>query len=153
VREGEGGFGVRKCRNCGICRTVAEVERARLKWRASFLPRPASPVADPAAVGAEPKTARNYGALAMELGAGPEAARDVGQAMARNPVALIIPCHRVLAARPAATLAVFPRRAVRRLRFACSSWRAFTSSHRDRLSDLLRSEPGAASTPPPDDTG
>jgi methylated-DNA-[protein]-cysteine S-methyltransferase len=39
-----------------------------------------------------------YGALANELGAGPEAARDVGQAMARNPVALIIPCHRVLAA-------------------------------------------------------
>ena len=39
-----------------------------------------------------------YGALAKELGAGPEAARDVGQAMARNPVALIIPCHRVLAA-------------------------------------------------------
>jgi methylated-DNA-[protein]-cysteine S-methyltransferase len=39
-----------------------------------------------------------YGALAMELGVGPEAARDVGQAMARNPVALIIPCHRVLAA-------------------------------------------------------
>jgi methylated-DNA-[protein]-cysteine S-methyltransferase len=39
-----------------------------------------------------------YGTLANELGAGPEAARDVGQAMARNPVALIIPCHRVLAA-------------------------------------------------------
>jgi methylated-DNA-[protein]-cysteine S-methyltransferase len=39
-----------------------------------------------------------YGALARSLGAGPEAARDVGQAMARNPVALIIPCHRVLAA-------------------------------------------------------
>jgi len=39
-----------------------------------------------------------YGALAKELGAGPEAARDVGQAMANNPVALIIPCHRVLAA-------------------------------------------------------
>jgi len=39
-----------------------------------------------------------YGALAKELGAGPEAARDVGQAMAENPVALIIPCHRVLAA-------------------------------------------------------
>ena len=29
-----------------------------------------------------------YGALAKELGAGPEAARDVGQAMAKNPVAL-----------------------------------------------------------------
>ncbi len=39
-----------------------------------------------------------YGALAKELGAGPEAARDVGLAMAKNPVALIIPCHRVLAA-------------------------------------------------------
>ena len=39
-----------------------------------------------------------YGALAKDLGAGPEAARDVGQAMAKNPVALIIPCHRVLAA-------------------------------------------------------
>jgi methylated-DNA-[protein]-cysteine S-methyltransferase len=39
-----------------------------------------------------------YGALAKELGAGPETARDVGVAMAKNPVALIIPCHRVLAA-------------------------------------------------------
>ncbi|MDK4706196.1 methylated-DNA--[protein]-cysteine S-methyltransferase [Rhizobium sp. CNPSo 4062] len=39
-----------------------------------------------------------YGSLAKQLGAGPEAARDVGQAMAKNPVALIIPCHRVLAA-------------------------------------------------------
>jgi methylated-DNA-[protein]-cysteine S-methyltransferase len=39
-----------------------------------------------------------YGALAKDLGAGREAARDVGQAMAENPVALIIPCHRVLAA-------------------------------------------------------
>jgi methylated-DNA-[protein]-cysteine S-methyltransferase len=39
-----------------------------------------------------------YGALAKELGAGPEVARDVGQAMAKNPVPLIVPCHRVLAA-------------------------------------------------------
>jgi methylated-DNA-[protein]-cysteine S-methyltransferase len=39
-----------------------------------------------------------YGALAKALGAGPEAARDVGQAMAKNPVPLLIPCHRVLAA-------------------------------------------------------
>lgn len=39
-----------------------------------------------------------YGALAKELGGGPEAAREVGQAMAQNPVPLIIPCHRVLAA-------------------------------------------------------
>jgi methylated-DNA-[protein]-cysteine S-methyltransferase len=39
-----------------------------------------------------------YGALAKEMGAGPETARVVGQAMARNPIPLIIPCHRVLAA-------------------------------------------------------
>jgi len=39
-----------------------------------------------------------YGTLAMEAGAEPAAARDVGQAMANNPVPLIIPCHRVLAA-------------------------------------------------------
>ena len=39
-----------------------------------------------------------YGTLAKEVGAGPEAARDVGLAMSRNPVPLIIPCHRVLAA-------------------------------------------------------
>ena len=39
-----------------------------------------------------------YGTLAKEIGAGPELARNVGQAMAKNPVPLIIPCHRVLAA-------------------------------------------------------
>lgn len=39
-----------------------------------------------------------YGALARDLGAGPEMAREVGVAMATNPVPLIIPCHRVLAA-------------------------------------------------------
>ncbi len=39
-----------------------------------------------------------YGTLAREVGGGPEVARDVGQAMANNPVPLIIPCHRVLAA-------------------------------------------------------
>ena len=43
-------------------------------------------------------TTTTYGALARDLGAGPEAARDVGQAMAQNPVPLIVPCHRVLAA-------------------------------------------------------
>jgi O-6-methylguanine DNA methyltransferase len=36
--------------------------------------------------------------LSAEIGAGPEAERDVGEAMAKNPVPLIIPCHRVLAA-------------------------------------------------------
>jgi methylated-DNA-[protein]-cysteine S-methyltransferase len=40
---------------------------------------------------------RTYGELARALGR-PMAARAVGQALGRNPVALIIPCHRVLAA-------------------------------------------------------
>ncbi|HEX4495330.1 MAG TPA: methylated-DNA--[protein]-cysteine S-methyltransferase [Thermoanaerobaculia bacterium] len=39
-----------------------------------------------------------YGALAGQLGGDWDMARDVGQAMAKNPVPLIIPCHRVLAA-------------------------------------------------------
>lgn len=39
-----------------------------------------------------------YGAVAKALGVGPEFARDVGQAMANNPVPLIVPCHRVTGA-------------------------------------------------------
>jgi len=40
-----------------------------------------------------------YGELAKRAGGtAPQAAQDVGVAMARNPVPLIIPCHRVLAA-------------------------------------------------------
>jgi methylated-DNA-[protein]-cysteine S-methyltransferase len=39
-----------------------------------------------------------YGALAKEVGVGRERALDVGEAMAKNPMPLIIPCHRVLAA-------------------------------------------------------
>lgn len=39
----------------------------------------------------------SYGALAVAVGS-PKAARAVGQAMARNPIPLVIPCHRVLGA-------------------------------------------------------
>jgi methylated-DNA-[protein]-cysteine S-methyltransferase len=39
-----------------------------------------------------------YGAMAKQFGSDWEIARDVGQAMAKNPIPLIIPCHRVLAA-------------------------------------------------------
>lgn len=38
---------------------------------------------------------RSYGSLAQEVGI-PQGARAVGQALARNPVPLIIPCHRVV---------------------------------------------------------
>ncbi len=40
----------------------------------------------------------SYGELAAELGA-PGAARAVGQALGRNPFAIVVPCHRVLAAK------------------------------------------------------
>jgi methylated-DNA-[protein]-cysteine S-methyltransferase len=39
----------------------------------------------------------SYGDIAIQLGE-PGAARAVGQALGRNPVPLIVPCHRVLAA-------------------------------------------------------
>jgi methylated-DNA-[protein]-cysteine S-methyltransferase len=40
-----------------------------------------------------------YGELAQRLGLrDPQGARDIGAAMGRNPVPIVIPCHRVLAA-------------------------------------------------------
>jgi methylated-DNA-[protein]-cysteine S-methyltransferase len=40
---------------------------------------------------------RTYGEIAAELGR-PDAAREVGAALGRNPFPLIVPCHRVVAA-------------------------------------------------------
>ena len=40
---------------------------------------------------------RSYGQIAQALGR-PEASRAVGAAVARNPVSLIVPCHRVVGA-------------------------------------------------------
>lgn len=42
-------------------------------------------------------TTLGYGEIAKRLGE-PERARDVGQAMGQNPVPLLVPCHRVVAA-------------------------------------------------------
>lgn len=44
-----------------------------------------------------PGSTLTYGAVASRIGA-PDAARAVGAALGRNPVAVIVPCHRVLAA-------------------------------------------------------
>jgi AraC family transcriptional regulator, regulatory protein of adaptative response / methylated-DNA-[protein]-cysteine methyltransferase len=41
---------------------------------------------------------RTYGALAQQLGLPPGAARAVGAAVGANPVAVLVPCHRVIRA-------------------------------------------------------
>ncbi len=46
---------------------------------------------------APPGTTTTYGLLASAAGR-PGAARAVGTAMAQNPVPIVVPCHRVLAA-------------------------------------------------------
>src|SRR5690349_5117173 len=46
-----------------------------------------------------PGSTRSYGEIAQAIGRiGPEAAREVGAALARNPTPIIVPCHRVVAA-------------------------------------------------------
>jgi methylated-DNA-[protein]-cysteine S-methyltransferase len=45
-------------------------------------------------------TTETYGALAARLGV-PKASRAVGTANSRNPIAIVIPCHRVIGARNA----------------------------------------------------
>lgn len=45
--------------------------------------------------GIPPGTCRTYGDIAREAGS-PKAMRAVGQAMAKNPFPLVIPCHRVV---------------------------------------------------------
>lgn len=48
--------------------------------------------------GIAPGATLSYGDIAARMGAPPDAARDVGQALGRNPFPLVVPCHRVLAA-------------------------------------------------------
>ena len=50
----------------------------------------------------EPGTTRSYGEIARAIGR-PDAARDVGAALSRNPFPVIVPCHRVVAANGALT--------------------------------------------------
>lgn len=44
-----------------------------------------------------PGTTRTYGAIARAIG-DPDGARAVGQALSRNPFAIVVPCHRVVGA-------------------------------------------------------
>jgi methylated-DNA-[protein]-cysteine S-methyltransferase len=46
----------------------------------------------------QPGETMTYGEIAKRLGKEPQAARDVGQALGENPIPIVIPCHRVLAA-------------------------------------------------------
>jgi methylated-DNA-[protein]-cysteine S-methyltransferase len=50
-----------------------------------------------AARGIPPGATLTYGELAARIGA-PGEAREVGRALARNPFAIVVPCHRVVAA-------------------------------------------------------
>jgi methylated-DNA-[protein]-cysteine S-methyltransferase len=43
-------------------------------------------------------TTTTYGRIASELGMGPGAARAVGSANGRNPLSIVVPCHRVIGA-------------------------------------------------------
>ena len=45
----------------------------------------------------KPGTTLSYGEIAARVG-DPDSARAVGQALGRNPIPIIVPCHRVLAA-------------------------------------------------------
>lgn len=49
-----------------------------------------------------PGTTRTYGQVAQELGA-PGASRAVGAATGRNPISIIVPCHRLVGASGAMT--------------------------------------------------
>ena len=48
-------------------------------------------------------TTTTYGTLAAKLGLAPGAARAVGGANARNPISIVVPCHRVVGASGALT--------------------------------------------------
>src|SRR6516225_895466 len=101
IFETAGGFCGIAWNNVGITRLQLPTKSAQATERMLLRRAPDSMPGDPTPEIVEAIAAvKRYfeGERTDFSGFGPEAARDVGQAMARNPVPLIIPCHRVLAA-------------------------------------------------------
>ena len=73
----------------------------------------------------------SYGELARRVGR-PRGPRAVGQANGRNPIAIIVPCHRVWRATASAATAAGSRASAR-----CSRWRV--SPHRVRRMETAQS--------------
>ena len=94
------------------CRHIDSAARelsAYFEGRLSTFTTPLEPLGTPfqrrvwAALRAIPFAARtSYGAIARSLGM-PTAGRAVGGANARNPIAIVVPCHRVVGANAALT--------------------------------------------------
>jgi AraC family transcriptional regulator of adaptative response/methylated-DNA-[protein]-cysteine methyltransferase len=82
----------------GMATELTEDPHASRRWLPAVSRASAFQLAVWAAATAIPAgQTRSYGEIAAAIGA-PAAARAVGQALSRNPVAILIPCHRVLPA-------------------------------------------------------
>ncbi|RMG08995.1 MAG: methylated-DNA--[protein]-cysteine S-methyltransferase [Planctomycetota bacterium] len=89
-----------------IAASLAGEARARPELPLDFEPAGSTPFqrAVYAATARIPRGAlRSYGEVARAVGRPPSAARAVGGALARNPVPLYVPCHRVVGRRGALT--------------------------------------------------
>ena len=71
--------------------------RSRKRWRVAVTGTPFQMAVWRALVGIPFGATTTYGRLAAQLGK-PGAARAVGQAVGANPVAVLVPCHRVVGA-------------------------------------------------------
>ena len=70
--------------------------------RSTCRARPSSATSGQALLRIEAGATRSYGDIARELGL-PSASRAVGSAVGRNPVSIIVPCHRVVGSSGALT--------------------------------------------------
>ena len=86
--------------------------------------------------GAEPRRVRPHDDLRRARGAGraPRAARAVGTVMNRNPLPIVLPCHRVVARTAASSATAAGSTA----RSGCSGWRARCSRGRSASAPIRR---------------